>query len=97
MAPSRQSTTITHTHPTWKEQLSLSRGTTFARRILIAGKKLNKNKGAAHPSPQTLFKSGHGVRLLKRSHVVCDHRVRDDVVALGFDDQHAALKRRTRP
>lgn len=30
-----------------------------ARRILIAGKKLNKNKGAAHPSPQTLFKSGH--------------------------------------
>jgi hypothetical protein len=22
------------------------------------GKKLNKNKGAAHPNPQTLFKSG---------------------------------------
>jgi putative oxidoreductase len=29
-----------------------------ARPILIAGKKLNKNRGAAHPSPQALFKSG---------------------------------------
>ena len=40
----------------WKEH----RFGRSARRIMIAGKKLNKNKGAAHPSPQTLSKSGHG-------------------------------------
>src|SRR5215218_7485708 len=73
MAPSEQSTTITHPHPTWKEQLSLRRGTTFCAPYPNHGQKAQQKQRCSSSKPVNTVQVRH--------HLIVLHLASGDVAA----------------
>src|SRR4051794_40680855 len=68
MAPSGQGTTIPHASPTWKEQLSLRRGTTFCMPDPDHGQKAQQKQRCSSSKPANTVQVGPDHAQKKTAH-----------------------------